>query len=145
MRLLIHRRQEYRRDGGGLRIRLGSLLRCLRRPAWLLGAVNRLARTVLDRIFDCLTAWLAPFLCFTAEEAWLARTRGGDGASVHERLFPVLPPEWRDDALAAKWEIVRRLRRVVTGAIEVERAANRLGASLQAHPVICLLYTSRCV
>ena len=97
---------------------------------------RRAVRTVLDRIFDCLTAWLAPFLCFTAEEAWLARPRGGDGASVHERLFPILPPEWRDDALAAKWEIVRRLRRVVTGAIEVERAANRLGASLQAHPVI---------
>ena len=97
---------------------------------------RRAARTVLDRIFDCLTAWLAPFLCFTAEEAWLARPGGGDGASVHERLFPVLPQDWRDEALAAKWEIVRRLRRVVTGAIEVERAANRLGASLQAHPVI---------
>ena len=97
---------------------------------------RRAARTVLERIFDCLTAWLAPFLCFTAEEAWLARPGGGDGASVHERLFPVLPQDWRDDALAAKWEIVRRLRRVVTGAIEVERAANRLGASLQAHPVI---------
>lgn len=97
---------------------------------------RRAARTVLDRIFDCLTAWLAPFLCFTAEEAWLARPRGGDGASVHERLFPVLPQDWRDEALAGKWEIVRRLRRVVTGAIEVERAANRLGASLQAHPVI---------
>ncbi|SUS08552.1 isoleucyl-tRNA synthetase [uncultured Defluviicoccus sp.] len=97
---------------------------------------RRAARTVLERIFDCLTAWLAPFLCFTAEEAWLARPGGGDGASVHERLFPVLPQDWRDEALAAKWEIVRRLRRVVTGAIEVERAANRLGASLQAHPVI---------
>ncbi len=97
---------------------------------------RRATRTVLDRIFDCLTAWLAPFLCFTAEEAWLTRPRGGDGASVHERLFPVLPQEWRDDALAAKWGTVRRLRRVVTGAIEVERAANRLGASLQAHPVI---------
>ncbi|VUX47435.1 isoleucyl-tRNA synthetase [Candidatus Defluviicoccus seviourii] len=97
---------------------------------------RRAARTVLERIFDCLTAWLAPFLCFTAEEAWLARPGGGDGASVHERLFPVLPQDWRDDALAGKWEIVRRLRRVVTGAIEVERAANRLGASLQAHPVI---------
>ncbi len=97
---------------------------------------RRAARTVLDRIFDCLTAWLAPFLCFTAEEAWLARPRGGDDASVHERLFPVLPQDWRDEALAAKWEIVRRLRRVVTGAIEVERAANRLGASLQAHPVV---------
>ena len=96
---------------------------------------RRAVRTVLDWIFDCLSAWLAPFLCFTAEEAW--RAREGEGrSSVHERLFPVLPQGWHDEALAAKWVTLRRLRRVVTGAIEVERAANRLGASLQAHPVI---------
>ena len=34
---------------------------------------RRSVRTVLDTLFDCLTAWLAPILCFTAEEAWLAR------------------------------------------------------------------------
>lgn len=96
---------------------------------------RRAVRTVLDAVFDCLTAWLAPFLCFTAEEAWLARHPDTD-ASVHLRLFPEIPDAWRDDVLAGKWIILRRLRRVVTGALEVERAAKRIGSSLQAHPVI---------
>jgi isoleucyl-tRNA synthetase len=96
---------------------------------------RRAARTVLDALFDCLTAWLAPFLCFTAEEAWLARNPGSN-ESVHLRLFPEIPAEWRDDALAERWSMVRRLRRVITGALEVERAAKRIGSSLQAHPRI---------
>ena len=93
------------------------------------------ARTVLDALFDCLTAWLAPFLCFTAEEAWFARNPGSN-ESVHLRLFPEISAEWRDDALAERWSTVRRLRRVITGALEVERAAKRIGSSLQAHPRI---------
>jgi isoleucyl-tRNA synthetase len=106
----------------------------------LMSPRRRAARTLLERLFDCLTAWLAPVLAFTAEEAWLARNPGPEGAdpeaSVHLRLMPELPDSWCDDALAAKWELVRRLRRVVTGALEVERAQRHIGASLQAHPVI---------
>jgi isoleucyl-tRNA synthetase len=90
---------------------------------------------VLDEVFSCLTAWLAPILCFTAEEAWLERSTATDD-SVHLRQFPTVPEGWRDDALAAKWETIRRLRRVVTGAIEIERREKRIGASLQAHPTI---------
>jgi isoleucyl-tRNA synthetase len=96
---------------------------------------RRAARTVLDAVFDCLTAWLAPFFCFTAEEAWLARHPSEDG-SVHLRLYPAIAPSWRNDRLAERWSAVRRLRRVVTGALEVERAAKRIGSSLQAHPLI---------
>ena len=96
---------------------------------------RRAARTVLDHLFSCLTAWLAPILCFTAEEAWLHRT-GDDQDSVHLRLFPEIPATWRDDGLAEKWETLRTLRRVVTGALELERAAKRIGSSLQARPVI---------
>ena len=95
---------------------------------------RRAARTVIDSLFDCLTAWLAPFICFTAEEAWLARTPDAD--SVHLRLFPEIPAVWRDDALDAKWQKVRAVRRVVTGALELERAEKRIGSSLQASPVI---------
>ncbi|MCE2510356.1 MAG: isoleucine--tRNA ligase [Alphaproteobacteria bacterium] len=94
---------------------------------------RRAARTVMDDLFHCLTAWLAPILCFTAEEAWLARFPGTD-ESVHLRLFPDVPEDWRDDALAAKWEKVRALRRVVTGALEIERAEKRIGSSLAAAP-----------
>jgi isoleucyl-tRNA synthetase len=97
--------------------------------------VRRAVRTVLDELFSCLTAWLAPVLCFTAEEAWRAR-RGPDAESVHLRLFPDVPAAWRDDALAEKWRRVRALRRVVTGALELARAEKRMGASLQAHPVV---------
>ena len=97
--------------------------------------LRRACRTVLDEVFNCLTAWLAPFICFTAEEAWLARNPG-QGESVHLRLFPDVPGEWRDDALAAKWARVRDVRRVVTGALEIERAEKRIGSSLQAAPTV---------
>ncbi|MDA0305106.1 MAG: isoleucine--tRNA ligase [Proteobacteria bacterium] len=96
---------------------------------------RRAARTALDEIFNCLTAWLAPFICFTAEEAWLSRD-GNDDGSVHLRTFPEIPENWRDDALAEKWETVRKVRRVVTGALEVARAEKKIGSSLQANAVV---------
>jgi isoleucyl-tRNA synthetase len=91
---------------------------------------RRAARTVLDHLHRCLTTWLAPVLCFTAEEAWAARF--GDAESVHLQLFPDLPAEWRNDELAAKWETIRSIRRRITVPIEEARRANTLGASLAA-------------
>jgi isoleucyl-tRNA synthetase len=96
---------------------------------------RRAARTVMDTLFSCLTAWLAPFICFTAEEAWLARNPGDD-ESVHLRTFPEIPAAWSDAALAAKWDKIRDVRRVITGALEIERAAKRIGSSLQAAPTV---------
>ena len=93
---------------------------------------RRAARTVLDALFHYLTVWLAPILSFTAEEAWLRRTGDDPANSVHRQLFPEAPASWRDDALAARWSKIRELRRVVTGALEVERREKRIGASLQA-------------
>ena len=90
--------------------------------------------TVLDYLFRCTVCWLAPLLCFTAEEAWLSRYP--DAKSVHLEPFPNVLPAWRDEALAEKWRKVRNVRRVVTGALELERAAKRIGSSLEAHPVI---------
>ena len=96
---------------------------------------RRASRTVLENLFSCLTAWLAPIICFTAEEAW--RTRyPGDAESVHLRTFPNLPSTWRNDQLADKWKKVRQVRRVVTGALEVERTEKRIGSSLQAAPIV---------
>ncbi len=97
---------------------------------------RRAVRTVLDMLFDHLAVWLAPILCFTAEEAWLARHGEAEDSSVHLRTFPEVPESWRDDALAERWRQLRELRRVVTGAIELERGAKRIGSSLQAHPVL---------
>jgi isoleucyl-tRNA synthetase len=91
--------------------------------------------TVLDHLFRATVTWLAPMLCFTAEEAWLARY-GADAPSVHLQLFPEIPAAWRDEALAEKWRKVRLARRVVTGALEIERAHKRIGSSLEAAPVV---------
>jgi isoleucyl-tRNA synthetase len=35
-----------------------------------------------------------------------------------------------------KWETIREVRRVVTGALELERAAKRIGSSLEASPLV---------
>ncbi len=90
--------------------------------------------TVLDQLFRTTVAWLAPILCFTAEEAWLAHDP--QATSVHLELFPDLPTDWRKDALAEKWRKVRNVRRVITGALELERASKRIGSSLEAAPVV---------
>jgi isoleucyl-tRNA synthetase len=95
---------------------------------------RRAALTVIDQIFGCVTTWLAPILAFTAEEAWTHRY--GPGRSVHLETFPAVPDAWRDEELAAKWERVRAVRRVVTGALEIERAAKRIGSSLEAAPEV---------
>jgi isoleucyl-tRNA synthetase len=94
---------------------------------------RRSALTVLDILFGALTAWLAPMLAFTMEEAWLNRFPG-EASSVHLRQFPAVPSAWRDDALAEKWRKVRAVRRVVTGALEIERKEGRIGSSLEAAP-----------
>jgi isoleucyl-tRNA synthetase len=93
------------------------------------------ARTVLDLLFHRLTTWLTPILVFTMEEVWLERFPGED-ASVHLQDFPQTPASWRDEALAAKWAAVRSVRRVVTAALEVQRTAKVIGASLEAAPVV---------
>jgi isoleucyl-tRNA synthetase len=97
-------------------------------------ARRRACRTVLDQLHRCLTTWLAPVLCFTAEEAWVARF--GDRSSVHLQTWPELPAEWRDDALAAHWGRLREARGVVTTALEGARQSGLIGSSLQASVVI---------
>ncbi len=91
--------------------------------------------TVIDHLFRCTVTWLAPMLCFTAEETWLSRY-GESAKSIHLETFPEVPASWRNDALAEKWRKIRTVRRVVTGALEIERAQKRIGSSLEAHPII---------
>ena len=96
---------------------------------------RKAALTVIDQLFRCTVTWLAPILCFTTEEAWLSRY-GADAKSVHLEVFHEVPAAWRDDKLAEKWRKVRQVRRVVTGALEIERAQKRIGSSLEAHPIV---------
>ncbi len=97
-------------------------------------ARRRACRTVLDHLHRCLTTWLAPVLCFTAEEAWGARF--GEDSSVHLQAFPDVPAAWSQPGLASKWQHVRDLRRLITTEIEGLRASGEIGASLQAHIVL---------
>jgi isoleucyl-tRNA synthetase len=93
---------------------------------------RRAARTVMDRTFDCLVRWLAPILCYTAEEAWLARHGDAPDRSIHLETFAEVPSEWQDRALGDRWRQLRILRRVATGALELARNEKRIGSSLQA-------------
>ncbi|MEL6318973.1 MAG: class I tRNA ligase family protein, partial [Pseudomonadota bacterium] len=109
-------------------------------------ARRRACRKVMALLVERLAIWLAPMLPFTAEDVWLARhpeaaAEGGesrDDASVHLQTFPETPQRWRDPALAARWEAVRRARRVVNGALEIERREKRIGSSLEAGPIVHL-------
>ena len=96
---------------------------------------RRSARTVMDLLFHRLVTWLAPILVFTTEEVWLCRYPGEE-SSVHLIDMPETPAAWRDEALGAKWAKVRQVRRVVTAALEVQRTAKVIGASLEAAPVV---------
>jgi isoleucyl-tRNA synthetase len=95
---------------------------------------RKAALVVVRHLFDNLVKWLAPMLPFTAEEAWLDRYP--DAVSVHLEQFSNIPAAWRDEALAAKWRKVRAVRRVVTGALEIERREKRIGSSLEAAPAV---------
>ena len=96
----------------------------------------------MEQVFNHLTIWLAPILCFTAEEAWLARF-GETADSVHLQTFPTVPLAWQNsELLGARWSEIRKLRRVVTGAMELARNEKKIGSSLQAHATLYFSETS---
>jgi len=100
---------------------------------------RRAYRSVMAAIFECLVGYLAPVLCFTAEESWQYRPRGvfkDDAESIHLRTFAEVPKAWLDDALAQKWARVIHVRDVVLGALEIARKDKMIGSALEAHPVI---------
>jgi isoleucyl-tRNA synthetase len=96
---------------------------------------RRSALAAIDMICDAILKWLAPILVFTTDEAWLTyrtdRTPSVHLSSFREDLGPL-----RDTALADKWDRIRVMRRVVTGALELERAQKRIGSSLEAAPIV---------
>jgi len=100
------------------------------------GNRRRAVRTVMAAVMERLLAWLAPVMPFTTDEAFGESHLKGSAPSVHLLLFPETPESWRDAGLAARWEKIFRVRRVVTGALEVERREKRIGASLEAAPEV---------
>ncbi|MDP3634895.1 isoleucine--tRNA ligase [Phenylobacterium sp.] len=95
---------------------------------------RRAARTVMDAVFERLTVWLSPLIPFTMEEAWT--TRFPDAPSNCLRVFPETPAAWANPAEAARWAKIQSVTSVVTGALEVERREKRMGAALEAAPVV---------
>ena len=95
---------------------------------------RRASLAVIRKIFEATVTWLAPMLPFTTEEAWLSLKP--DAVSVHLEQFPEIPADWRNEALAEKWAKIRKVRSVVTGALEIERKDKRIGSSLEAAPVV---------
>jgi isoleucyl-tRNA synthetase len=92
---------------------------------------RRAYRTVLDTVFHALVRWMAPILCFTTEEVWQTRYPD-DGGSVHLLEWPEIDSGWRDEALGAKWALIRSTRERVTESIEPLRREKVIGSSLEA-------------
>ena len=97
---------------------------------------RRATRTVMDLVFERLTIWLAPLTPFTMEEAW--GVRFPEGGLNSSRVFPQTPDAWKNEAEAKRWAKVQAVTGVVTGALEVERREKRIGAALEAAPVVSI-------
>lgn len=91
-------------------------------------SARRSAQTVLWHITQAMLRWMAPFLSFTAEEAWKFV---GNGESIFTQVFSDLGTP--DEALLAKWSRIREIRDSVNKEIETVRAAGQVGSSLQAN------------
>ncbi|MCA0212265.1 MAG: isoleucine--tRNA ligase [Proteobacteria bacterium] len=89
---------------------------------------RRSAQTALWHITHAMLRWMAPFLSFTAEEAWKVF---GTSESIFLETYAQLPAA--DEALLAKWKDIQQVRELVNKKIEELRAEGKLGSSLQAN------------
>ena len=93
---------------------------------------RRSAQTALHQITHAMLRWMAPFLSFTAEEAWaLIGTPVNGSPSIFTETF--LPLGTPNAALLAKWTRILQVRAAVNKAIEAVREQGQVGSSLQAH------------
>ena len=97
---------------------------------------RRSAQTALWHITQAMLRWMAPFLSFTAEEAWAVLGAAGKTPALsHESIFldTYVPMDAPDAALLAKWSRIRELRDAANKDIENLRAEGKVGSSLQAN------------
>ena len=93
---------------------------------------RRSAQTALWQITHAMLRWMAPFLSFTAEEAW-GVFAPGQGSLFKQTYWDFAGiGATPDAALLSKWQSLRELRDAVNKAIEEVRAAGGVGSSLQA-------------
>jgi len=97
---------------------------------------RRSAQTALWQITQAMLRWMAPFLSFTAEEAW-AVFAPGQGSIFKQTYWDFAGIGATTDAgLLSKWQTLRELRDAVNKAIEEVRAAGGVGSSLQAEAIV---------
>jgi isoleucyl-tRNA synthetase len=103
--------------------------------------LRRSSQTAIHHIFQALAKLLAPILAFTADEAWAFATEKAEYAedSVHLQDWPEIADAWVDEELRADMALLLGLRNRVNEKIEPERAAGRLGKSLDAAVTISVL------
>ncbi len=94
---------------------------------------RRASKTVLNVLYDVLTSWLAPVLCFTMEEVWQVNKGKSDKESVHLKNMPDIPHEWLNKEILEKWTLIRNVRKVINSAIEDARKEKKIGSSLEAN------------
>ena len=96
---------------------------------------RRSAQTALHHITHAFVRWMAPFLSFTAEEAWALM--GQPGQPHSESIFMETYTTWASptadsEQLLAKWARIRDIRDLVNKEIEAVRTTGAVGSSLQA-------------
>lgn len=92
---------------------------------------RRSAQTALWHITHAMLRWMAPFLSFTAEEAWKIFAPGTSPSIFVETFSDT--SAWGDEALLAKWQLIRKVRDESNRRIEDFRSAGKVGSSLQAN------------
>ena len=93
---------------------------------------RRSAQTALHEILETLVRLMAPVLSFTADEIWQAMGGQNRSASVHMETFLPVKKEYKNEALAERWEHLLKVRKEVTRAMEIERKNKTIGHSLDA-------------
>ncbi|WP_406852040.1 isoleucine--tRNA ligase [Brevundimonas sp. BH3] len=97
---------------------------------------RRAVRTVMDEVFNRLTAWLSPITPFTMDEAWSSRFPDSEPGANSARVLLAPPAEWRNDAEAARWAKVQQVMEVVNEALEGARREKVIGGALDAWPTV---------
>ncbi len=95
---------------------------------------RRSSRTVMIDIFNCLISWLSPVLAFTAEEAWQfwrKEISNESEESCHMLRFSDLPDNWNDELINNQWTILKKLKNLVTSAIEKKRELKVIKSNLE--------------
>lgn len=94
---------------------------------------RRAAQTALFKILDVLVRLMATILSYTAEEVWGHLPGSKQRAeSVHFTLFPKVEPQYLDEKIEERWELLLQVRREVSKALEIARQNKLIGNSLEA-------------